>query len=355
MNKAAASRTTGIPLDRDNIMKKILCFGEALIDFLNTGHSAQGPLNLAVFCQYPGGAPANAAVAVARLGGKAYFAGQVGQDMFGNFLRDALVAYGVNTSFLLQHPTASTALAFVALDDKGERSFSFHRHQTADVILSADQVSDVWFSGDTILHFCSNTLTTAEIANCTHAVVGKAKAAGNLISFDVNLRHNLWASGQADRAVVNPLVAQSDLVKFSRDELEFLAQGQIEAYIEHNLAAGCQLILVTDGAKPIEYFTKTCTGRITPPQVQAVDTTAGGDAFIGGFLYALSSQSDLAALCNQPQKLEQLLHFAAVCGAYAVTQPGAFTALPDLAAVKTSLTAQGHDLRNFPSSLFIGA
>ncbi len=112
---------------------------------------------------------------------------------------------------------------------------------------------------------------------------------------------------------------------------------------------------MTDGSRPIEYFTKTCTGRITPPQVQAVDTTAGGDAFIGGFLYALSSQSDLAALCNQPQKLEQLLHFAAVCGAYAVTQPGAFTALPDLAAVKTSLTAQGHDLRNFPSSLFIGA
>jgi fructokinase len=336
-------------------MKKILCFGEALIDFLNTGHSAQGPLNLAVFCQYPGGAPANAAVAVARLGGKAYFAGQVGQDMFGNFLRDALVAYGVNTSFLLQHPTASTALAFVALDDKGERSFSFHRHQTADVILSADQVSDVWFSGDTILHFCSNTLTTAEIANCTHAVVGKAKAAGNLISFDVNLRHNLWASGQADRAVVNPLVAQSDLVKFSRDELEFLAQGQLEAYIEHNLAAGCQLILVTDGARPIEYFTKTCTGRITPPQVQAVDTTAGGDAFIGGFLYALSGQTDLAGLFHQPQKLEQLLHFAAHCGAYAVTQPGAFTALPDLAAVKARLTAQGHDLHEFPSSLFIGA
>ena len=350
-----SSQPTTQSFDRDNVMRKILCFGEALIDFLTSGHNQQGPLNLPVFCQYPGGAPANAAVAVARLGGKAYFAGQVSQDMFGNFLRDALIAYGVNTSFLLQHPTASTALAFVALDDKGERSFSFHRHQTADVILRADQVSDLWFSGDTILHFCSNTLTTAAIANCTHAVVAKAKAAGNLISFDVNLRHNLWESGKADRAVVNPLVAQADLVKFCRDELDYLAQGQTEAYIESNLAAGCQLILVTDGAKPIEYFTQASKGLITPPQVQAVDTTAGGDAFIGGFLYALSGQSDLATLCNQPQKLQQLLHFAAHCGAYAVTQPGAFTALPDLAAVKTSLTAQGHSLHDFPSSLFIGA
>lgn len=336
-------------------MKKILCFGEALIDFLNTGHHPQGPLNLAVFCQYPGGAPANAAVAVARLGGRAFFAGQVGQDMFGNFLRDALTTYGVDTSFLLQHPSASTALAFVALDDKGERSFSFHRHQTADVMLSAGQISDDWFSGDTILHFCSNTLTTAEIADCTETVVRKAKAAGNLISFDVNLRHNLWASGQADRQLVNQLVAQADLVKLSRDELEYLAQGQTEAYIEHNLAAGCQLILVTDGAGPIEYFSQSCSGRITPPRVQAVDTTAGGDAFIGGFLYALSSQSDLAGLFHQPQKLEPLLHFAAHCGAYAVTQAGAFTALPDVAAVKASLTAQGHSLPHFPSSLFIGA
>jgi fructokinase len=336
-------------------MRKILCFGEALIDFLNTGHTPQGPLNLAVFCQYPGGAPANAAVAVARLGGRAYFAGQVGQDMFGNFLRDALVAYGVDTNFLLQHPTASTALAFVALDDKGERSFSFHRHQTADVILRSDQVSDLWFSGDTILHFCSNTLTTADIASCTTTVVSKAKAAGNLVSFDVNLRHNLWASGQADRSLVNQLVTQADLVKFSRDELEYLAQGQTEAYIQHCLAQGCQLLLVTDGAKTIEYFTQTSSGLITPPKVQAVDTTAGGDAFIGGFLYGLSGHTDLAGFFSQTKVLEQTLHFAAHCGAYAVTQPGAFTALPDLAAVKAQLTWHGHKLHDFPSSLFIGA
>lgn len=336
-------------------MRKILCFGEALIDFLTSGHNQQGPLNLPVFCQYPGGAPANAAVAVARLGGRAYFAGQVGQDMFGNFLRDALVAYGVDTSFLLHHPTASTALAFVALDDKGERSFSFHRHQTADVILRADQVSDLWFSGDTILHFCSNTLTTADIAGCTDAVVSKAKAAGNLISFDVNLRHNLWASAQADRGLVNQLVTQADLLKFSRDELEYLARGQTEAYIQRNLAAGCQLILVTDGAKAIEYFSQTSTGFITPPQVQAVDTTAGGDAFIGGFLYALSGLTDLAGFFRQTKMLEQTLHFAAHCGAYAVTRPGAFTALPDLAAVKAQLTTHGHKLHHLPSSLFIGA
>lgn len=333
-------------------MRKILCFGEALIDFLNTGNNQQGPLTLPVFCQYPGGAPANAAVAVARLGGHAYFAGQVGQDMFGHFLRDALVAYGVDTRFLLQHPNASTALAFVVLDSEGERSFSFHRHQTADVILRADQVSDLWFSGDTILHFCSNTLTTAEIANCTKHIVDKAKAAGNLISFDVNLRHNLWASAQADRTLVNQLVAKADVVKFSRDELEFLAEGQTETYIQHCLDQGCKLLLVTDGPNNIQYFNQQSSGAIAPPKVKAVDTTAGGDAFIGGFLYGLSGMIDLSAFFTQTKALEQSLHFAAHCGAYAVTQPGAFTALPDLAAVSAQLTAQGHALHDFPSSLF---
>lgn len=333
-------------------MKKVLCFGEALIDFLNVGTTCQGPLTLPEFRQYPGGAPANAAVAVAQLGGQACFAGQVGQDPFGDFLADALTQYGVDTRFLLKHPQAKTALAFVLLDENGDRSFSFHRHQTADVVLEKRQVNEQWFSGETILHICSNTLTTEGIADCTKHIVASARQAGNLISFDVNLRHNLWASGQADRQLVNALVEQANLVKFSRDELEYLAEGQTDAYLKHCLSARCQLLLVTDGANRIDYYTPSHQGCIQPPSVKAVDTTAGGDAFIGGVLYGLSCFTDHQNIFTQPTELESLLLFASHCGAYAVTQPGAFPALPDLASVQAQLRAHGHSLTAFNPALF---
>ncbi|WP_337842444.1 carbohydrate kinase [Rheinheimera sp.] len=314
-------------------MKNVLCFGEALIDFLHIGATSQGPLSLPEFRQYPGGAPANAAVAVAQLGGQARFAGQVGADKFGDFLSSALEQYGVDTRFLLRHPSAKTSLAFVMLDDSGDRSFSFYRHETADVMLTPAQISPDWFNPDGLVHICSNTLTTPAIAQSTTALIAQAKAAGQFISFDVNLRHNLWAAGAADRDVVNALVKQADLVKFSRDELEYLAQGQSEAYLQDCLHAGCALLLVTDGANRIDFYGQHHSGSIQPPKVKAVDTTAGGDAFIGGVLFGLSVLNSQQAVFSDAALLKQLLTFASFCGAYAVTLPGAFPALPDQQAV----------------------
>ncbi len=130
-----------------------------------------GGLQLADFRQFPGGAPANVAVAVARLGGQAKFAGQVGDDPFGQFLEEALLHYGVGTTFLHKHPSAHTTLAFVFLDADGDRSFSFYRDRTADVLFSAEQVSDQWFVDHPILHVCSNTLTNQDIASVTEYVL----------------------------------------------------------------------------------------------------------------------------------------------------------------------------------------
>lgn len=334
------------------MMKNVLCFGEALIDFLHIGASSQGPLSLPEFRQYPGGAPANAAVAVAKLGGKARFAGQVGTDPFGDFLASALAQYGVDTRFLLRHPSAKTSLAFVMLDDSGDRSFSFYRHETADVMLTPAQINPDWFSPDGLVHICSNTLTTPAIAQSTTALIAQAKTAGQLISFDVNLRHNLWAAGQADRAVVNALVKQADVVKYSRDELEYLAQGQSDAYLQDCLQAGCALLLVTDGANRIDFYSQRHSGSIQPPKVKAVDTTAGGDAFIGGVLFGLSVLSKEQAVFSDAQLLQQLLTFASFCGAYTVTLPGAFPALPDQQAVAALMQQQGLPPTDFDSAFF---
>lgn len=335
--------TTGI------FMRDVLCFGEALIDFLHSGLESQPPLALPIFTQFPGGAPANAAVAVARLGGRSSFVGQVGADSFGDFLGNALKEYGVNTDNLFRHPSAKTALAFVMLDAEGDRSFSFYRDNSADVLFTESQIRAEWFANKPITHICSNTLTTPAIAAATKAFIKQASQSGGWISFDVNLRHNLWPNQSADRELVNELVHSAHIIKFSRDELDYLAADtSVENYLAKCFSANCKIIIVTNGGESIEYFVKPVEGTssltsntIQPPKVNVVDTTAGGDAFVGGFLFALSCWQE-----NQlpdAQVLKTMIEFATACGAHTVTRKGAFPALPNLDAALTSLTQQGID------------
>lgn len=324
-------------------MKSVICFGEALIDFLNTGNQEDGCLILQDYRQYPGGAPANAAVAVAKLGGNALFAGQVGDDPFGDFIESSLQAYNVNTQFLYRHPTAKTALAFVMLDHFGERTFSFHRHETADMLFTKEQVSDAWFSNDVIFHFCSNTLTEKAIASSTEYAVNKALSANAIVSFDVNLRHNLWSEGAADIQLINKLICSAHVIKFSLDEFDYLAQGNADDFIAFCFDGICQLIIITDGAKAITYYTKdngAMSKSIQPPSISAIDTTAGGDGFIGGFLYALSLFGQLEELIESDSVLRRVIEFSAQCGAIAVSTPGAFPALATLDDVLPKLAAQ---------------
>ncbi len=325
-------------------MKPVLCFGEALIDFLNTGTLADGELSLNAFTQFPGGAPANAAVAVARLGGNALFAGQVGQDPFGEFLLHALNTYGVDTRFTAQHPSAKTALAFVFLDQQGERSFSFHREQSADLLFDKHQVDDAWFDNHALIHFCSNTLTETAIADVTRHIVSQAKLQHSLISFDVNLRHNLWTTGQADRALVNAFVHQADLVKFTKEEFEYLSEsnpgedglceGQQNSYLRDCFAAGVKAVLVTDGGGTVALYTQQTSRFIEPPKITPIDTTGGGDAFIGAVLFGLSQVSESLAFLKDAQQLQSLVAFATHCGAVAVSRKGAFPALPRFSDVE---------------------
>ncbi len=319
-------------------MKRIVCFGEALIDFLNTGHAQDGQLLLNTFTQFPGGAPANAAVAAAKLGGHAAFAGQVGDDQFGRFLLESLSVYGVDTSLATTHTTAKTALAFVFLDEAGERSFSFRRDGTADLVLQRSQVQQHWFAGEPIVHFCSNTLTDAVIADVTRHFVTEARRNGALVSFDVNLRHNLWKSGHADASLVSELVRQSDIVKFSREELDYLSDGDNPAYLAACFDDGLTAALVTDGGNEITVRTGTAEAKLVPPRVDVVDTTGGGDAFIGAVLYGLSLQAEPLRFLEEVGQLRQLASSAAYCGAIAVTRQGAFPAFPTMTDVEAQWT-----------------
>ncbi len=321
-------------------MKPVICFGEALIDFLNTGKQQDGCLSLNNYRQYPGGAPANAAVAVAKLGGKAFFSGQVGNDVFGDFIASSLQAYNVDTQFLSKHATASTALAFVTLDQYGERAFLFYRQKTADILFKSEQVKDEWFSEQAIFHFCSNTLTEHDIAQCTEHAVNKAQKANAIVSFDVNLRHNLWPEGKVNTDTVNKLIRSAQVIKFSLDEFNYLACGNTDNYLTFCFNGNCKLLIITDGAKPIMYHTQNNAHCVQPPAITAIDTTAGGDGFIGGFLYALSLLEHLNELLEDDNLLSKVIEFSAQCGAIAVSKSGAFPALATLDEVLPKLAAQ---------------
>lgn len=314
-------------------MKPLLCFGEALIDFLYTGFDSENGIEVANFRQFPGGAPANAAVAFARLGGQARFAGQVGNDPFGNFLESSLAHYGVDIRFLHKHPTASTALAFVFLDNDGERSFSFYRDRTADMLFSIDQVSDRWFSDRPVFHLCSNTLTTTDLASVTRHALDRAAQAGCIISFDVNLRSTLWPAGKIDRSRCDAVIRSADFIKFAKEEIEFLANGDENHYVDALLAGKTRLIVVTDGGNRVAFFTRQHRGTVATPMVDVVDTTAAGDAFTAGMLRGLCAASDLDLVVSDSKCVESLIEFAVRCGSLTTTRAGAFPALPVYAEV----------------------
>ncbi len=312
-------------------MLKVISFGEALVDMLSNRINTDQTDSPEAFTKYPGGAPANVAAAVGRLGGDSHMAGKIGTDMFGEFMQQSLTEAGVKTDYLLTTDEANTALAFVSLDEHGERSFTFYRNPSADMLFKPEEFDDSWFAQPGLFHFCSNTLTEASIREATLAGIEKAKAAGYLISFDINLRTNLWPAGSDPMAPIWAGLELADLVKLSAEEMAFLCRDQTQdEVIERLLNGGVSLILLTDGGSPLRYFSRQGNGTVAPPKVRMVDSTAAGDAFIGGFLFQLAERDcrDLLALTQDTAALEQALTFASHCGAHAVSHKGAFTSLP---------------------------
>ncbi len=310
-------------------MSTIVCFGEALIDFLAAPEGGQGR----VFRQFAGGAPANAAVAIARLGGTCEFVGMLGRDMFGDFLLDSLRESGVGTHYVRRTDRANTALAFVSLDARGERSFSFYRPPAADLLFTHNDFDHACFRDLGIFHVCSNSMTDAQIAETTLSGLQRARAAGALTSIDVNLRPALWPEGKPVIKRLWQALALADMVKLAREELEFLEQGttSADAVIER-LLRDARLVLVTDGGEPIRWHTRGANGVLPTQSVTAIDTTAAGDAFIGGLLCGLQRDdidtTRFDAFLADTETLQHALRYAAACGAFAVTRHGSFASLP---------------------------
>ncbi|XP_062228557.1 probable fructokinase-6, chloroplastic isoform X2 [Phragmites australis] len=316
----------------------VVCFGELLIDFIPTANGVS-LAEASAFKKAPGGAPANVAVGIARLGGSSAFIGKVGDDEFGYMLSDILKQNNVNNQGLLFDTHARTALAFVTLRSDGEREFMFYRNPSADMLLEEKELDLDLIRKAKIFHHGSISLIT-EPSKTTHIAAAKAaKDAGVLVSYDPNLRLPLWSSAEDARAGILSIWETADVIKISEEEVSFLTNGEDpyeDAVVKKLFHPNLKLLLVTEGPDGCRYYSKEFSGRVSGLKVTAIDTTGAGDAFVAGMLSQLAT--DLSLLQDEG-RLREALKFANVCGALTVTERGAIPALPTRQQVLDALTS----------------
>ncbi|XP_068646474.1 probable fructokinase-3 [Aristolochia californica] len=315
----------------------IVSFGEMLIDFVPTvsGVSlAEAP----GFLKAPGGAPANVAIAVSRLGGKAAFVGKLGDDEFGHMLSNILKENRVSNEGILFDQGARTALAFVTLRSDGEREFMFYRNPSADMLLREDELNLELIRKAKIFHYGSISLITEPCRSAHLRAMEVARDAGALLSYDPNLRLPLWPSAEEARTQIMSIWDRADIIKVSDVELEFLTgNNSVEDEVALTLwHPGLTLLLVTLGENGCKYFTKNFRGTVEAFKVKTVDTTGAGDAFVGSLL---SKIVDDGSVITDEARLREILKFSNACGAITTTKKGAIPALPTEAEVLELLKA----------------
>ncbi|KAK9997268.1 hypothetical protein SO802_021954 [Lithocarpus litseifolius] len=304
----------------------IVSFGEMLIDFVPTvsGVSlAEAP----GFLKAPGGAPANVAIAVSRLGGKSAFVGKLGDDEFGHMLAGILRENGVVDEGINFDKGARTALAFVTLRADGEREFMFYRNPSADMLLTPDELNLDLIRSAKVFHYGSISLIVEPCRTAHLKAMEVAKDAGLLLSYDPNLRLPLWPSPEEAREQIKSIWDKADLIKVSDVELEFLT-GSNKLDDESALSLwhpNLKLLLVTLGDLGCRYYTKNFHGEVKAFRVNTVDTTGAGDSFVGALLCKIVD--DQSILEDEP-RLRAVLKFANACGAITTTKKGAIPALP---------------------------
>lgn len=304
-------------------MKPLYAFGELLVDALHQPGVVEDGLAIPGALFYPGGAPANVAVAAARLGVKSYFIGQVGRDHFGPYLKQALAHYGVDTRYL-RSTDAPTPLALVSLNEQGRPEYRFYRSGSADLLLAAHKLPSPTEFAPGVVHLASNTLTEVDIRRVHLGFVDRCIDAANLISFDVNLRLGLWPGGNNYREPIKAMLTRADVIKVNRHELSLLWEADAEQQLlELAFAHRAQAVFITDGADAAEVITPYRRYTEQPPSVAVVDATAAGGAFCGAII---------AALCaDQEPDWAAILSRAVRAGSLSVGKVGAFPSLPTAA------------------------
>ena len=311
---------------------KITTIGEILIDMTQTHIDENGNPH---FAAIPGGAPANVAVAVSKLGGEAAFVGCVGDDLYGRLLRDTLIRYGVSVDGMQVTKRANTTLAIVMVDPTGERSFSLYRKPGADTLIHVDKA--IRDTADTdILHFGSVSLTDPYCRDAVVTTVQAAKSNGALITYDPNYRAALWDHEQAAMLQMRAVLPLCDIVKISDEETQLLCGVQEpEAALEALMGMGIRLAVVTLGKRGAMWRCGDLTGMVPGFSVKVADTNGAGDTFFGALLSRIAAREGLDGLTED--EINGMVRFANKAASITTSRPGAIPAMPVLQEVEEGL------------------
>lgn len=307
----------------------ITAIGEILIDLTQTGVNQAG---VPLFAANPGGAPANVAVAAARLGSNTAFMGKVGQDGFGGYLRRVLEENGVDHSGL-HTGSAPTTMAIVSVDGGGERSFQFVRG--ADCSIAPEEVDETAVRHSKVLHFGSVSLTKGIARSATIFAARSARQAGILVSYDPNYRPALWSSETEAREWMTIPLPLVDVIKLSEEELPLLTGSHDLAEGSGLLAGkGISLVLVTLGESGAFCRWKGECFTVPGVAVRVADTNGAGDTFFGAVLSRLCRRGERPLEGLERGELEDILAYANRAAALTCSRSGAIPAMPTRAELE---------------------
>ncbi|MCL4416991.1 MAG: PfkB family carbohydrate kinase [Actinobacteria bacterium] len=305
----------------------IICIGEALIDFFAV-QSGVRFREVEEFRRVAGGAPANVAVGASRLGSNVAFIGRVGSDEFGFYLRDILFENKVNIEMLQFDKQARTGLAFISIPTPTTREILFYRNPGADMRLDWKEFNIKAIKSTKILHFGSITLISQLSRKSTLKAVLAAKDSGAIISYDPNLRIDLWPDRDSAKNQILDALLLADIVKVNNEELDFITgTPDFKKGTEKLLKYGIKICLVTLGEKGTFYSTNYYSGTLSAFDVKTIDTTGCGDSFISGFLSFLAD-SNLENIVTKKEEMITIINAANAAASLTSMKKGVISSLP---------------------------
>lgn len=313
----------------------VVALGELLIDFTCVSADAGGYPTMAA---HPGGAPANFLAAVTKFGGKTALLGKVGSDTFGRLLTGTLEQAGIETRGIVASSDVFTTLAFVTLDEHGDREFAFSRKPGADTQLRFSELELSLIDDTKAFHFGTLSLTDEPARATTYRAVAYAKERGKLITFDPNLRKPLWKDLETAREQMLWGLSQADMVKISDEEIEFLFGLSPQEGAKKILSDyGVKLVFATCGADGCWFENQNACGHVDSLKgIKVVDTTGAGDIFGGSAVWKVMQSGKRPEELNEAE-LREAVRFACTAAGLSTTRPGGISSVPELSAVAANL------------------
>ena len=318
---------------------RVLCLGEVLFDCL----ADQLGLKLEQvksWTAYPGGAPANVACALVKLGTPAGFIGAVGEDEPGNVLVKLLQEVGVDTTGVQRHSTAPTRQVYVVRDLAGDRTFAgFGQYDTsefADTHLQAKQLPESVFQEADFLILGTLELAYPDSEKAIHRALELAEQYDLKIVLDVNWRPVFWHDENIARQKIQEIFKRVDFLKLAKEEAEWLFDTSDPGAITYRLGS-IEGVLVTDGENGCGYCLGENEGKIPAFAVSVVDTTGAGDSFLAGFIHQLSEHG--IHNLNDAETAKRIITYASAVGALTTTKAGAIASQPTAMEVETFLAS----------------